>query len=92
MINWNNLRDGLHEPHTLRSQSNARYRIEQLGTAFDEQYNDGLLVLAMAVVRQWILDRKPVQEYPFVLPWIEYIKYAMPDVYISMDSLEVRDE
>lgn len=92
MINWNNLRDGLHEPHTLRPHNKALYRNGQLGTAFDEQYNDGLLVLAMAVVRQWILDRKPVQEYPFVLPWIEYIKYAMPDVYISMSDIEVRDE
>lgn len=92
MINWNNLRDGLYVPHTIRPRSSTLYRNGQLGTAFDEQYNDGLLVLAMAVVRQWILDRKPVQEYPFVLPWIEYIKYAMPDVYISIDDLEACDE
>lgn len=92
MINWNDLRDGLYEPHTIRSPSKALYRNGQLGTDFDEQYNDGLLVLAMAVIRQWILDRKPVQEYPFVLPWIEYIKYAMPDVYISIDDLEVGNE
>lgn len=92
MINWNNLRDGLYVPHTIRPLSNALYRNGQLDTAFDEQYNDGLLVLAMAVVRQWIIDRKPVQEYPFILPWIEYIKYAMPDVYISIDDLEACDE
>ena len=92
MINWNNLRDGLDIGKHIRPRANMLTRAQQLGTAFDEQYNDGLLVLAMAVVRQWILDRKPVQEYPFILPWIEYIKYAMPDVYISINDLEVDDE
>lgn len=80
MIDWKEL----NAPRILRTNTESSKQVE-LSKLFDEQYNDGLLVLAMAVVRQWIIDRKPVTEYPFVLPWIQYIQEALPDAYISYD-------
>lgn len=80
MIDWKEL----NAPRVLRTNTESSKQAE-LSKLFDEQYNDGLLVLAMAVVRQWIIDRKPLTEYPFVLPWIQYIQEALPDVHISYD-------
>lgn len=72
MINWNELQDGL-----ANNKSDQARDLQTLGKAFDKVQGDGMLMLALAVIRQWVIDRKPATEYPFVLPWIEYAKHSL---------------
>lgn len=89
MIDWDDLQVGLKTKGNTGQfdKTDLNTYARTLGPEFDEQYTDGLLVLAMAVVRQWIMDRKPVTEYPFVLPWIKYIEESMPNVYLNIKEL-----
>lgn len=86
MINWKELTADMKKPLEV-DDGLQNYRQGYLGNAFESPYNDGLLALALAVVRQWVIDRKRATEYPFVLPWLEYIRWAIPDLLINDDDL-----
>lgn len=95
MIPWEELRQGLKNPKLYdnrRDADNCNEIVEQpqndsqiryLGKWFDCQYTDGWLILALAVIKQWLMDGKPVTEYAYILPWLEYVKASLPNIEID---------
>ena len=95
MIPWEELRQGLKNPklYDNRVESDAESKTEEqaqivnqtryLGKWFDCQYTDGWLILALAVIKQWLMDGKPVTEYAYILPWLEYVKAKLPSIDID---------
>lgn len=97
MIPWEELRQGLKNPKLYNDKTEVRQSISEsdelstdssqvryLGKLFNgHQYTDGWLILALAVVKQWLMDGKPVTEYAYILPWLEYIKERLPNVEVK---------
>ena len=95
MIPWEELRQGLKNPklYDNRVESADESKTEEqaqignqtryLGKCFDYQYTDGWLILALAVIKQWLMDGKPVTEYAYILPWLEYVKAKLPSIDID---------
>ena len=98
MIPWEELRQGLKNPKLydnrvesadeskVAEQAQIVNQTRYLGKLFERQYTDGWLILALAVIKQWLMDGKPVTEYAYILPWLEYVKAKLP----SIDIHDVR--
>lgn len=55
--------------------------------ANDSKKMDNWLCLLASVIKQWLIDGAPAQEYDGVKPYIDLLKHYYPILYYSNEAL-----